>query len=134
DFDAGAGQYHIRVRHRNHLSGTTADPITLGVDPIEVDLTSPNTPTFGTDAQLMIDSVMVMWPGNANGDGMVKDAGSDNDRDHVLVAVGGTERTAIANGYFNADINMDGTVKYAGLGNDRDVILQTIGGTIPTAI
>ena len=134
DMNCGAGQYHIRVRHRNHLSVTTADPIALGVEPIEVDLTSPGTPTFGTDAQMMIDSVMVMWPGNANGDGMVKYVGADNDRDPVLVAVGGTEPTAIANGYFNADINMDGTVKYVGQGNDRDIILQTIGGTVPTAI
>ncbi|MDQ3100416.1 MAG: delta-60 repeat domain-containing protein, partial [Bacteroidota bacterium] len=90
DFSAGAGSYYLRVRHRNHLSVTLADPITLGVEPLQVDLTSPATTTFGTDAQMEIDGVMMLWPGDVSGDSIVKYIGAGNDRDPILVAVGGS--------------------------------------------
>ena len=134
NMNCGAGQYHLRVRHRNHLSVTTANPIALGIEPAVVDLTSPNTATFGTDAQMMIDGLMMMWPGDAKSDGIVKYIGAGNDRDRILVAIGGTTPTNVVAGYLNEDVNLDGSVKYVGASNDRDVILQSIGGSIPTAI
>ncbi|MDQ3100214.1 MAG: hypothetical protein M3R08_02405, partial [Bacteroidota bacterium] len=129
-----AGSYYLRVSHRNHLSVTLADPITLGVEPLQVDLTSPATATFGTEAQMEIDGVMMLWPGDVNGNGNVKYIGAGNDRDPILVAVGGSTPTAMISGYLPFDVNMDGVVKYVGAANDRDIILQTIGGTVPTAV
>ena len=134
DFSVGGGSYHLRVRHRNHLSVTTADAIELGVDPIEVDLTSPATATFGIEAQKEVNGVMVMWPGDVTANGIVKYMGPANDRDPILVGIGGSDPTAITSGYSPLDVNMDGWIKYVGSANDRDIILQTIGGEIPTAV
>ena len=68
-----------------------------------------------------------------NNDGVVKYTGSNNDRDPILVEIGGTVPTNTVAGYLASDVNMDGTVKYTGGQNDRDLILQNIGGTVPTA-
>jgi hypothetical protein len=134
DFGIGPGNFLLRARHRNHLSATTSSAITLGVDPVTVDLTDPATVTFGTDAQMEVNGVRMLWPGETNNDGLVRYAGSMNDRDRVLQDIGGTVPTATVTGYLATDVNLDGVVKYAGSTNDRDVILQTIGGTVPTAV
>lgn len=134
DFGIGAGNYLLRVRHRNHLSATTLNPVTLGLEPVTIDFTDPATATYGTDAQMEVNGVRMLWPGQTNNDGLVRYAGSMNDRDRVLQAIGGTPPTAVTTGYRTEDLNMDGTVKYAGANNDRDMILQTIGGTVPTAV
>jgi hypothetical protein len=134
DFGIGAGNYLLRVRHRNHLSVTTATPVAMGLEPVTIDLTDPATANYGTDAQLEVNGVRMLWPGQTNNDGLVRYAGSMNDRDRVLQAIGGTSPTAITTGYRAEDVNLDGTVKYTGANNDRDVILQTIGGTVPTAV
>ena len=66
---------------------------------------------------------------------MRMDTGSTNDRDPVLLAVGGATPTNVQSAiYAGADVNMDGQVKYVGSSNDRDPILQTIGGVVPTAV
>jgi len=77
--------------------------------------------------------VQVLWAGNTFGDGFVKYAGTNNDRDPILQAIGGTTPTSVALGYFREDVNLSGVVKYAGALNDRDPILVNIGGTVPTA-
>ena len=133
DMNCGAGQYYLRIRHRNHLAVTLAEPITLGADPISIDLTDPATPTFGTNAQKEVNGVMMLWPGDANGDGVVKYVGAGNDRNPLLIMMNGVPTSTIS-GYHLEDINMDGVVKYVGAGNDRDIILQTIGGAVPTAV
>ena len=134
DFSVGAGSYYLRVRHRNHLGVTVSVPLALSDSTVTIDLTDPATPTFGTQAQMESHGVHMLWPGDVTGDGLVRYAGAGNDRDAVLVAIGGTPPTATATGYAPADVNMDGVVKYAGADNDRDVILQSIGGVQPTAV
>ena len=60
--------------------------------------------------------------------------GAGNDRDVVLVYVGGVVPTnTIFNVYASEDVNMNGNVRYAGGQNDRDPILFNIGGTVVTA-
>ncbi len=134
DFGVGAGQYYLRVRHRNHLSVTLAQPITLGPESTFIDLTDPATQTFGTDAQMEVSGVRMLWPGDVNGDGAVIYTGQYNDRDPILQAVGGSMPTQTGTGYLLEDVNLDGVVKYTGADNDRDPILRTVGGTVPTAI
>ena len=134
DFDLGAGNYFLHVRHRNHLSITCATPLTLGNTPLTVDLISPTASVFGTDARMEVSGLSLLWPGDATGDGVVKYMGAGNDRDAILAAIGGTPPTATAVGYLNTDVNMDGIVRYHGLDNDREVVLQTIGGVVPTAV
>jgi hypothetical protein len=131
---ANGVSYHVAVKHRNHLGAMTASSLTLGAAPTTLDLTQSATPTWGTDARKTVGAAMVLWPGNTNGDGTIKYTGSGNDRDPILVSVGGSIPTATATGYLPTDVNMDGTVKYTGSANDRDPILVSVGGSIPTAI
>ncbi len=76
---------------------------------------------------------MVQVPRDVTLDQGLKYTGSNNDRDPILTAIGGSVPTAVLSGYFLTDLNMDGLVKYAGAANDRDLILVNVGGSVPTA-
>ncbi len=132
-FNVPAGPYYVVVRHRNHLGAMTAAPITLTGAVTTVDLTQPGTATWGTDARKNVGGTMVLWTGNARIDNTLKYAGGSNDRDEILVTIGGTVPTATMPGYLTPDVTMDGLVKYAGGSNDRDPILVNVGGAVPTA-
>lgn len=133
-FTLEPGDYHVAIRHRNHLGCMSASPMALSSTPATIDLTMPSTPTWGTDARQLVNGTMVLWPGDATFDGAVKYAGAANDRDAILQTIGGSVPTATLSGQYRMeDLNLDGVVKYAGAANDRDVVLQTIGGTVPTA-
>jgi uncharacterized delta-60 repeat protein len=131
-FGTGMGAYYIAVRHRNHLGVMTEAPVFLGSAPMQLDLTSPNFPTYGSNSRKSIGNDLVLWAGDVNHDGQLKYTGENNDRDPILSRIGGVLPTATATGYHAEDVNLDGTVKYTGEGNDRDPILQNIGGTVPT--
>ncbi|MCB9169995.1 MAG: hemagglutinin protein [Flavobacteriales bacterium] len=133
-FNKPPGEYHIAVFHRNHLGVMTFAPVTLASTPTVLDFTLVSTPTYGTNARKDINGVEVLWAGDVTFNGQIKYAGGGNDRDPILVAIGGTVPTATVTGYLPTDVTMDGTVKYAGANNDRDPILVNIGGTVPTAV
>lgn len=131
-FALPAGPYHVALRHRNHLGVMTAAPVTLGSSPVAIDMRTPTTLAFGTEARKAIDGVMLLWSGNTVEDDLLKYMGENNDRDAILSRIGGTIPTEVLSGYWPEDVNMDGVVKYVGSGNDRDLLLQNIGGVVPT--
>lgn len=131
-FSTVAGNYHVVVKHRNHLGVMSASAIALGTTAGSINFTSTATATYGTDAQRTVASVRTLWTGDCGGNGTVQYTGTGNDRDPILTRVGATVPTATLAGYWGEDTNMDGSVMYTGSGNDRDLILQTIGGTVPT--
>jgi hypothetical protein len=132
------GFYKLAVRHRNHL-GVVATGLWMNGSMVNVDLRQGSTSVFGANARRYIQPswsspFYSLWPGDATGDGVVKYVGAGNDRDAILIAVGGgTPSNTVSNVYDRRDVNLDGSIKYTGVNNDRDVILQTIGGTTPTA-
>lgn len=129
------GDYYIAVRHRNHLGVMTASPTELNGSPTLLDLSNPNVDTYGTDALKIANNKALLWCGDVNMDQQIKYTGSVNDRDLILVRIGGTIATnVISDTYSNEDVNMDGSVKYTGAHNDRDPILVNIGGTIATNV
>jgi hypothetical protein len=132
-FDLPTGSYHVAVRHRNHLGVMTAAPLAMGVGTTVLDLTVAATPTWGTEARKTIGGVRALWAGNVQRDDRLKYAGGSNDRDPILVRIGGTVPTSTATGYFPEDVNLNGQVKYAGSANDRDPVLVNVGGAVPTA-
>ncbi|MCB0793330.1 MAG: hypothetical protein KDB88_01215, partial [Flavobacteriales bacterium] len=132
-FALPADNYFVAVSHRNHLGCMRSSAIALSASTTVVDFTLPATSTFGTNARRTVNTRSTLWTGNALFDGVVKYAGSGNDRDRILSSVGGAVPTATLPGYHAEDVNLDGVVKYAGSGNDRDRVLQTIGGAVPTA-
>jgi hypothetical protein len=135
-FNQPRGDYHIAVRHRNHLSVLTWWAHTLwsgGLTEL-VDLRSQATIGF-TGSTAIVNGRNMLWVGDATGDRSIKYTGVNNDRDPILQAIGGTTPTAVLHGvYRKEDVNLDGDVKYTGANNDRDPILQSIGGTTPTAV
>ncbi len=110
----------------------TATAVALSTSTTSIDFTSLATTTFGSSAQKQVGTKMVMWAGDANGDGAMKYTGSANDRDPILTAVGSTTpNNAVSNVYDRRDTNLDGVIKYTGSANDRDIILTNVGSTTP---
>jgi len=132
-FTMSADNYYVAIRHRNHLSCMTLLSVPISATSALIDFTVASTNTFGTNARKVNGGRTTLWPGNAKRDPLVKYAGSNNDRDPILTAIGGSVPTATTSGYRLEDLNLDGTSKYIGGANDRDLILQTIGGSVPTA-
>ncbi len=131
-FNSTTAGRHISVLHRNHL-GVFCTTLLAGNSEL-VDLTLQSTPTFGTDARKNVNGSMVLWPGNVSDEGGVKYTGTGNDRDGILLTIGGAEPTNIVGGYYAADTNLNGFVSYTGPDNDRDVVLVTIGGGLGTTV
>ncbi|MBK7946392.1 MAG: hypothetical protein IPJ85_14290 [Flavobacteriales bacterium] len=107
------GSYYVAVRHRNHLGVMTAQPVDFSRSPF-IDFSLPATPVYGNNARKTSSGVGTLWCGDVNFDGTIKYTGSTNDRDPLLVRIGGSVPTNTANGYHNEDVNMDGLVKYTG--------------------
>jgi len=133
-FAAPAASYFVAVGHRNHLTCMTASPVPLSGTSTTVDFTTPTTLTYGTDARKAIGNVRVLWAGDVTFNDQVKYTGAGNDRDPILLRIGGNVPTNTVNGYYTEDVNLDGVVKYTGADNDRDPVLVTIGGSVPTAV
>lgn len=127
-----AGSYRVSVRHRNHL-GIMTTPFDLGVPVTMVNTLNINTGIYGGTSATAF--ARRLWPGDATGDGLVKYIGPNNDRDPLLIAIGGSTPTnVVSNVYSPLDVNMDGQIKYTGASNDRDVILTTVGGSTPNNV
>ena len=126
--------YFIALRHRNHFGVMTAAPVTMDGSVALVDFTSTGLTVHGTNALTSEGGVLLQWSGNTTLDALLKYVGMSNDRDPILIAIGGSVPTAVVNAYSVCDVNLDGNVKYAGAANDRDPILVNIGGTVPTNV
>lgn len=139
-----AGNCWVIVRHRSHLGVMSATPLALSATATVFDTRASGTALFangGAEAgpsRKTVGATRMLWAGNAWSSGEdwrdVQYTGNGNDRDKVLMDIGGTVPTSTVSGYYRSDVNMDGVVKYTGLNNDRDIILQTIGGSVPTAV
>jgi hypothetical protein len=130
-FPVAPGSYHVAVRHRNHLGAMTAGGITLSGSTSVVDLRPLSTSLHGIDAMRNMGSFLALWSGNTSFDGQLSYVGLGNDRDAILLQVGGTTPNNTTTGYNARDVNLNGIVSYTGTGNDRDVLLVNVGSTTP---
>ncbi len=133
-FPVPAGNYHIALRHRNHLGCMSAAPVALSSGPAVIDLTQPTTATWGTNAQRTVNGRTALWSGDLVKDGVLKYTGTGNDRDVLLQAIGGIVPTNTVSGYLPVDANMNSVANYTGADNDRDRILYNIGGVVPSNV
>lgn len=131
--NAPRGSYKVAVWHRNHLGAMTNAASAYGTGPVSINLGDPALATYGTDARKIIGGIAALWAGDVDGNGVLRYTGQFNDRDPILVRVGGSVPTATVTGYFDEDINLDGVVRYTNQNNDRDPILVNVGGSVPTA-
>jgi hypothetical protein len=132
-----AGNYYVAIQHRNHLGTMSAAPLALSTTATAVDFTTAATSVYGVEGRRSVTGAFpaqALWSGDVNGDGRIAYTGTDNDRDLILQAIGGSAPTAIVYGYLPSDVNLDGAVKYTGVSNDRDPILVNIGGTVATNV
>jgi hypothetical protein len=130
--DQPADLYYLAVRHRNHLGVMTLNTVPLNGSFASVDLTNGSVPLYGTATQKQVGSAWACWAGNVVANDQLKYTGASNDRDPILLAIGGGSPTSTTTGYRAEDCNLDGVVKYTGAANDRDIILINIGGSSPT--
>jgi DNA-binding beta-propeller fold protein YncE len=131
--NAPRGSYKVAVWHRNHLGAMTSAASAYGTGVVSINLGDPALPTYGTEARKVLGTIAALWAGDVDGNGVLRYTGQFNDRDPILVRVGGSIPTATASGYFPEDINLDGIVRYTNQNNDRDPILVNVGGSVPTA-
>lgn len=134
-FPLPPADYHIAVLHRNHMGVITASPRTIGVSSIAnaIDFTQGSLPVHGgADARVTLGSIHALRMGDVSFNDVLQYTGPGNDRDPILVLIGGGVPTNSVLGYHTQDTNMDGVVRYVGNGNDRDPILVGIGGLTPT--
>ncbi len=131
-FSLASGNYHIALKHHNHLGVMTLNAITLSTVVTTVDFTDANAPiTFGTEAQTtsgMPSSILAMWGGDANNDGRLNYSGALSDvppiRSQVFndpnntVFGGPPVATYPSIGYNSTDIDMDGVSVYSGAASD----------------
>jgi hypothetical protein len=129
-FTLSVGNYHVAVKHRNHLGAMTAAPVALSAATPLVDFTT--SMGYGTDGQATVGSVYALWMGNTSGDNRIIGAGPNNDRNAILAealsAPGNTNHNAnyIVTAYSAGDVNLDGRVIAAGPGNDINYILYVV--------
>lgn len=132
--DAARAQYRVVAWHRNHLGAMTLAPLQLGAGVGTLNFSDPAVTMYGTNARNVIGSIAALWAGDVDGNGTLRYTGQFNDRDPILLGIGGSVPTASATGYLPEDVNLDGIVRYVGQANDRDPILVNIGGSVPTNI
>ena len=135
-FSRSIAPYLLEVRHRNHLGIMTAQPLPAAPTGTvhHVDLSSPATACYGTDAQKTIGPIRALWSGNTLQNGQLNYVGTGNDRDPILVRVGNTTPNNTVQGYFSEDVDLNGAVRYMASGNDKDRILINVGSTTPNNI
>ncbi len=136
-FNAPPANYHLALRHRNHLGVMTLNPIAVSAATPALNFASAGTGTYGTSARKSITGTFpaqVLWAGDVTFNGQVKYTGSGNDRDPILTTVGSTTPNNAVTAYSTRDVNMNGQVKYTGSSNDRDPILVNVGSTTPNNV
>ena len=131
-FVAPEGNYHVAIRHRNHLGTMNEEAITLTpqiLAPASMNFTDGSTATWGENAQKQIDDYYVLYGGNTDSNNFLVFEGAgvgapDDDPIFFTIFLDPANVNFIYNhitiGYYNADSSMDGSVKYQGGGNDID--------------
>ena len=133
-FVANSDDYFISVHHRNHFGVMSLATVPLTSTATAFDFTDGSAATYGIDARTSVAGVQLLWCGDVNADGTIRYVGAENDRDLILLAIGGSVPTNTTTGYAATDVNLDGTTRYVGFANDRDPILVNIGGSVPTNV
>ncbi|WP_298421765.1 hypothetical protein [uncultured Kordia sp.] len=128
--------YHIAIKHRNHLGIITSNAITLSSVATSIDFTdASNQITFGSNAQTifgMFSGIVAMWSGNANNDTVIQYSGTSPDTPNILSEVLNDTGnflnfpTYAVSGYNTNDMNMDGNTQYSGTTPDTPFILQNV--------
>ncbi len=142
-FNAPAGNYHVSVKHRNHLGCLTNNTFALSSTTTVVDFTSPATPMWLrpypfdnagplSGARKNVGTLSLLYAGNC------RVSPTLNNKFISYGASGWSDRTKLLShtgffgtipGYTSIDCNMNGVARYNFAGNDRLVISGTCLGS-----
>ncbi len=138
-FATETGNYHIAVKHRNHLGVMTSLAYSLSHVPSGINFTNAGFPiTFGSNAQTtfgMPSNTLGMWAGDANNDGEVifLNTGAESvDIKQTVLDVSAVESPFGASvfykpqGYYDTDVNLDGEVIFLNAGNELLLIKDNV--------
>lgn len=126
------GSWFISVRHRNHLGFMSNAARTLTSTASAHDFTNGTIATYGTNALKNDGGVYKMWAGDADGNGLIKYAGSGTDINLISTSVFTNPANTLFSpsfpfvGYDRADVDLSGSVIYAGSGTDINVISTSV--------
>lgn len=129
-------EYFVVIKHRNHLSIITENPISLDNTVSLVDFTDTfNLITNGAFAQTYhpeTKKLQAMWAGNTNADNLISYTGFASDPFQILFHVLNHPRNFLSlptwesKGYLHEDVDMNGSAIYTGAGSDSTPILENI--------
>ncbi len=131
-FPVTEGDYHLVIKHRNHLGIMTKDPLTMDRDkamPLTLDFTDGSTNIYGMHGQKDLNGIFALWGGNTDGNRYVifQGGGVGNpDTDGIFFTIfldssnNPPNYNHITMGYFLSDCDLNGDVIYGGIGNDID--------------
>ncbi|MEM6721969.1 MAG: BspA family leucine-rich repeat surface protein, partial [Bacteroidota bacterium] len=134
-FFQDTGNYHIAIKHRNHLGIMSASSIALNTTDVLVDFTDGSTVAFGSNAQTnfgMPTGILGMWAGNVNGDSIVQYSGTNPDTPSILSTVLNDPGnflnfpTFSITAYNANDVNMNSVIQYSGTSPDTPFIIQNV--------
>ncbi len=96
------GDYYVVIRHRNHLSVMSANPLHLSENSALYDFTAAADRAYGSNAQIELNTnVFGLYAGDANGNGQIQNTDKN---DYWKSEVG-------QSGYKASDFNMNGQVQ-----------------------
>ena len=129
-----AGNYHLAVRHRNHLGIRTSAAINLPSETnVPYDFTTGAGQANGTNAMVNVGTVYAMWAGDVVKDGKVASGASPSDVNSVQNAVANFGSNvlhspvyALFKAYNNNDVNMDGFIKSGASPSDVNIIQNNV--------
>ena len=141
------GNYHVVIRHRNHMAIRTSSVITLdgtmGFVAQLYNFSSAQTQAYQNTAitsnaamKDLTGGVFGMWGGNGNRDGQIRASGPLGSNDYgflITTTLGGNVTTILSNVYNSADTNMDGQVRASGPLGSNDygfLITTTLSGDV----
>ncbi len=127
------GNYHVAVRHRNHLGVMTANTRQLSQVTKQVNFISNNLNTYGTNSRIPVgNGNLGLWAGDVNNDGSIKFSGSNNDANIIKDLILADPLNVLnfitfsATGYLNGDIDLNGIARFSGAPNDSNPIKDNI--------
>jgi len=130
-FTTYIGNFHVAIRHRNHLGVMTENPISF-TSVETVDFRQAQTATWGNDAVQQLNGKQLLWPANTDANQNVIFQGGNNDPNAIFFDIlsnsnnTGTIINYIGTDYCEEDVNMDGRLIYQGVDNDTNLIFFTI--------
>ncbi len=132
-FDLPPGEYHIAVRHRNHLGLMTANTVTIGGGTTHVDFTDPSTECYGQNACIALDdNTMALWAGTPQGSRDIIFQGAQNGLNEIFFDImtasenGDYQINYILNEYTKSDLDMNCQAIYQGSSNDGNIIFFNV--------